>query len=95
MLGRRYTATMHVKISELGTLVNRITGYDKVEEARAAIRKSDESLQQSRSKLKSARVEFESISEQRIRQQQEINSLLHRKPQWAALELNAFSELAR
>ncbi|GBG25658.1 Sensitive to high expression protein 9-like, mitochondrial [Hondaea fermentalgiana] len=86
-LWRRIDAALRV--------VNRVSQYDHVEVARQAVVEADARLSGARKRFREAKEAFEAVSERERKHQQEMNALLHRKPNWTSQELSQFTEMCK
>lgn len=83
------------RVDALLRVINRVSEYDHVELARQAVVEADTRLADTRKRFKEAKEIFEDVSEKQRKHQQDINALLHRKPNWSSQELAQFTEMCQ
>mmetsp|Transcript_20543 Transcript_20543/g.33467 ORF Transcript_20543/g.33467 Transcript_20543/m.33467 type:complete len:255 (-) Transcript_20543:419-1183(-) len=76
-------------------LLNKATDYNHVELAKRAVGDADRRLLSARNEFRDAKKVFSQVTGTRIKHQQEINALLHRKPNWTTTELGEFTRLCQ
>lgn len=80
-------------IKTLAQALNQITGYNKIEEHKAAVQQLEKEVKEARMAVKVAKKCYSDAIEQRSALQREVNELLTRKNSWFPVDVERFTEL--
>ncbi|KAI8612563.1 Mdm33 family-domain-containing protein [Chytriomyces sp. MP71] len=80
---------------QLAALVNKVTGYDAVQDRKARVEIKSDQLALATRALDDAKRQYEDAIDERRRCQKEINSLLQRKDSWIDQDISQFTTLYR
>ncbi|EIM21104.1 mitochondrial distribution and morphology family 33, partial [Wallemia mellicola CBS 633.66] len=75
--------------------LNRLTGYERIENLKAVVIKAEQSIKQSRTMLIDSKREYTKYTELRRQSQKQVNDLLSNKSSWGDTELNKFTQLVK
>lgn len=80
-------------IAIASTVVNEITGYNRVIKLKDVIVQNEEKLQELKVSIHKAKIEHEKFVEIRSSSQKEVNELLERKNSWTPVDLERFTKI--
>ncbi|OAJ44000.1 hypothetical protein BDEG_27302 [Batrachochytrium dendrobatidis JEL423] len=90
-----YQTSLTTQSHLLAALLNRFTGYDKVELRKSRVDEKDKALIRFKADAGQAKLQYEETIDERRRTQKELNSLLQRKDSWLDMDITRFTELYR
>ncbi|KAF9463015.1 Mdm33 family-domain-containing protein, partial [Collybia nuda] len=85
-----FTAQTKTTFSQLGSQLNKVTGYEVIEAL-----KRDARINATRQAARQAKVEYDEAVVQRSNSQREVNDLLQRKSNWNDNDVSRFTTLVR
>ncbi|KXS19204.1 hypothetical protein M427DRAFT_120684, partial [Gonapodya prolifera JEL478] len=80
-------------VQRSAALLNSVTGYDTIIQARAQTESLDNQITSLRDSVKTAQKQYELTIESRAQCQRDINALLERKASWTPSDVASFTEL--
>ncbi|TIB82150.1 EXS-domain-containing protein [Wallemia mellicola] len=86
---------LDARIQLLSGQLNRLTGYERIENLKAVVIKAEQSIKQSRTMLIDSKREYTKYTELRRQSQKQVNDLLSNKSSWGDTELNKFTQLVK
>ncbi|KAI0250790.1 Mdm33 family-domain-containing protein [Lactifluus subvellereus] len=84
-----------VSSTRVGGEINRVTGYDEIEELKRHVVSQEARISASRKAARDAKVSYEEAVQKRSDSQREVNSLLERKSMWTDTDVSRFTALLR
>ncbi|CAL1713360.1 unnamed protein product [Somion occarium] len=90
-----YTARAASTFAQLGSELNKVTGYEEIETLKKRVREQEERIDAARRGAKVAKEEYEKAVLQRTNSQKEVNDLLQRKSSWTDEDVLRFTALVR
>ncbi|KAF9485875.1 hypothetical protein BDN70DRAFT_927217 [Pholiota conissans] len=90
-----FTASTQTTFSQLGSELNRVTGYDEIEVLKRGIVEQEERINMTREAAKKAKQALDEAVARRSNSQREVNDLLSRKSSWHDSDVGRFTTLVR
>ncbi|KAH9980242.1 Mdm33 family-domain-containing protein, partial [Lactifluus volemus] len=88
-------ARLAVSFTRLGGEMNKVTGYDEIEELKRQVVSQEVRISASRKAARNAKAAYEEAVQNRSDSQREVNSLLERKSMWTDADVSRFTALLR
>ncbi|EPQ54748.1 hypothetical protein GLOTRDRAFT_111396 [Gloeophyllum trabeum ATCC 11539] len=89
------TASMLTTFSQLGSHLNKFTGYDEIEALKRRVVEQEARISEAREHARAAKKAHEDAVLQRSNSQREVNELLQRKSSWSDADVVRFTHLVR
>jgi len=90
-----FTATTKTAFSELGSQLNRVTGYEAIEALKSQVTEQETRMNATRQAARQAKDAYDHAVSQRSNSQREVNDLLQRKSNWSDNDVSRFTTLIR
>ncbi|KDR82642.1 hypothetical protein GALMADRAFT_57754 [Galerina marginata CBS 339.88] len=90
-----FTASTKTTFSQLGSQLNRVTGYEEIEALKRGVVAQEDRINAARQAARAAKSAFEQAVVQRSNSQREVNDLLQRKSSWTDSDVGRFTTLVR
>ncbi|KAF8798844.1 hypothetical protein BYT27DRAFT_7176978 [Phlegmacium glaucopus] len=90
-----FTATTKATFSQLGSELNRVTGYEEIEALKRDVVEQERCINVARQAARQAKTSYEEAVIQRSNSQREVNDLLQRKSSWTDQDVGRFTTLVR
>ncbi|KAF9561344.1 sensitive to high expression protein 9 [Agrocybe pediades] len=90
-----FTAATKTTFSQLGSELNRVTGYEEIEALKKGVVEQEERISVARQAAREAKVAYEHAMVQRANSQREVNDLLARKNNWIESDIARFTNLVK
>lgn len=95
ILSRLQKLNLDARIQLMSGQLNRLTGYERIENLKSVVIDAEQAIKQSRSMLIDSKQEYSKYAELRRQSQKQVNDLLSNKSSWGDLELNRFTQLVK
>ncbi|OAX41759.1 mitochondrial distribution and morphology family 33, partial [Rhizopogon vinicolor AM-OR11-026] len=89
------TQKTSTKFFQLGSQLNRVTGYEQIEALKQRVVEQETRIKASRKAAREAKTAYDDAVLQRSLSQREVNELLQRKSSWTDADVSAFTSLVR
>ncbi|TIA93377.1 hypothetical protein E3P99_00116 [Wallemia hederae] len=86
---------LDARIQLLSGQLNRLTGYERIENLKSVVIDAEQAIKQSRGMLLESKEGYAKYSELRRQSQKQVNDLLSNKSSWGDMELNRFTQLVK
>ncbi|TBU62369.1 Mdm33 family-domain-containing protein [Dichomitus squalens] len=93
--GDEFTARVARTFSKLGAELNRVTGYEEIEQLKRKVVEQESRIHHAREAARAAKEAYDSAVLQRAKSQREVNDLLQRKSHWTDEDVSRFTTLVR
>ncbi|KAH9480546.1 Sensitive to high expression protein 9-like protein, mitochondrial [Psilocybe cubensis] len=90
-----FTAHTKTRFSQLGSEINRVTGYEEIEALKRSVVEHEERIHVARESARKAKLAYEEAVVQRTNSQREVNDLLQRKSTWKDSDVGHFTTLVK
>ncbi|KAF8073664.1 sensitive to high expression protein 9 [Lyophyllum atratum] len=90
-----FTAKSKATFSQLGSELNKVTGYEAIEALKRDVVEQEERINATRQAARQAKQAYEEAVAQRSNSQREVNDLLQRKSIWTDNDVSRFTTLVR
>jgi len=90
-----FTASTKATFSQLGSELNRVTGYEAIEALKRDVAEQEKCIIAARQAARQAKTAYEEAAIQRSNSQREVNDLLQRKSSWTDGDVGRFTTLVR
>ncbi|KAJ8583728.1 hypothetical protein M405DRAFT_748195 [Rhizopogon salebrosus TDB-379] len=89
------TQTTSTKFFQLGSQLNRVTGYEQIEALKQRVVEQEARIKATRKAAREAKTAYDDAVLQRSLSQRQVNELLQRKSSWTDADVSAFTSLVR
>ncbi|QRV77772.1 Sensitive to high expression protein [Ceratobasidium sp. AG-Ba] len=83
------------QLGELGGKLNKVTGYDEIEELKRKVVEKERTIAALRNAAREAKTAYTEAVQNRATRQRQVNDLLQRKSSWSDADLLSFTQLVR
>ncbi|QRV92591.1 Sensitive to high expression protein [Ceratobasidium sp. AG-Ba] len=83
------------QLGELGGKLNKVTGYDEIEELKRKVVERERTIAALRNAAREAKTAYTEAVQNRATRQRQVNDLLQRKSSWSDADLLSFTQLVR
>ncbi|ESK85002.1 mitochondrial inner membrane protein [Moniliophthora roreri MCA 2997] len=90
-----FTGSTKVTFSQLGSQLNKVTGYDEIEALKRQVVEQEARIKEARRAARQAKLQYQQAVFQRSNSQRELNDLLQRKSSWTDHDVSRFTTLVR
>ncbi|KAG6854679.1 hypothetical protein C0991_003328 [Blastosporella zonata] len=90
-----FTARSKVTFSQLGSELNRVTGYEVIDALKREVVEQEARINATRQATRQAKKTHDEAVAQRAKSQHEVNDLLERKSQWTDSDVSRFTTIVR
>ncbi|KAG6878096.1 hypothetical protein C0993_012423 [Termitomyces sp. T159_Od127] len=90
-----FTAKSKVTFSQLGSELNRVTGYEVIDALKREVVEQEARINATRQAARQAKQSYDEAVAQRSNSQREVNDLLQRKSLWTDTDVSRFTTLVR
>eukprot|EP00775_Hariotina_reticulata_P001768 gene1768-2107_t len=80
-------------VAEISGAINRLTGYESIEQLKSTVVEADRQLQENKKSLQAAKEEYDIQLSRQTQLHREVTALLQRKSSWVPADVARFTEL--